>query len=134
MEPSDEQLNYSKIYSGKPKKVRFFAPIGKEQFDQEWLYFSLYSITGCTLNLLITYADDERKKQREGQMYLIELSAIPQHEIDAIQSYRRKTEKKNEVRTDIIEKNKNVNYLRAEERLSNGVLYREHAQMIFAKK
>jgi hypothetical protein len=37
-------------------------------------------------------------------MQLIELSAIPQHEMADILSYRKKHEKKNEVRTDIIEK------------------------------
>lgn len=108
----------SKIYSGKPKKVKLFAPIGKDQFDQEWLYFSLYSTNGCIVNLLITYQDDERKKQRE-QMQLLELQAIPKHELDDILNFRKKLEKKNEVRTDIIEKNKIVNYSRHEQRMSN---------------
>jgi len=60
-------------------------------------------------------------------MQLIELSAITQHEMADILSYRKKHEKKNEVRTDIIEKNKNLIYSRTEQRMSHKVQQLEHA-------
>jgi hypothetical protein len=50
-EPTD--TNSSKVYTGKPERVKFFAP-KIYYFDQDWIYFSLFSKSGCVVSLCMS--------------------------------------------------------------------------------
>jgi hypothetical protein len=41
-----------------------FSSANKEKFLTEWLYFSVFSLTGCSIQVLVTFPDDTLKGKK----------------------------------------------------------------------
>eukprot|EP00347_Sterkiella_histriomuscorum_P013353 403365039 len=94
---------------GKPS---FFSAPNKEKFTHDWIYFSLFSLTGCSMNICFTFAEEtqrSRKKLHEDDIDQVQKNGQSRQdlredaeEIDAFQLIK---DKWNQITGDFMTKN-----------------------------
>lgn len=103
-EPTDQVNKHSQIFGGKPKKVKLSAKTGN--FDCEWIYFSLYSSSGCVVKLRFTAQEEVKSSntKKEDDQH----KPLSEEVINRFDKMRKQMQQKfqSEKRTDLIEKNK----------------------------
>lgn len=78
-EPTERESN--RVFENPQGKIKLPCPLGREQYEQDWLYFMFYSQSGCTVNLLISFHDEERPKFLKQEKKLINLDVVDEEEL-----------------------------------------------------
>lgn len=54
-------------------------PPGRDTYDTEWVYLSMFSESGCTLNMSLLFKDDQGpvRRRKQGNKELVDLDDEP---------------------------------------------------------
>lgn len=52
------ELINQKVYINPERRVILQTPQGRDSFDNEWVYLSFFSLSGCQLILSVSFKDD----------------------------------------------------------------------------
>ena len=65
-EPSENQC--LKTYLNPLYSVGLTTPSGRDMYDADWVYLTMYSETGCLLNLNVVFKDDQNYNLRRSKV------------------------------------------------------------------
>lgn len=87
IEPSDRECN--KCYLNPQGKFKLPCQPGRDSYEQEWLFFQLYSSTGCTINMNLSFGDDDRPVVAKREKKLIDFSIVEEDDLPVIKNYKK---------------------------------------------
>lgn len=86
-EPHDRDS--SKIFQNPTGKQKLpFAP-GRDTYEQDYLFFTFYSLTGCTVSLTLAYIDDTRSDYIKFEKPQINFDKVAEEDLLVIRNYQR---------------------------------------------
>jgi hypothetical protein len=65
-EPSENQC--LRTYLNPQYSVGLVTPAGRDIYDSEWVYLTMYSETGCLVNLTVVFKDDQNYNLRRSKV------------------------------------------------------------------
>lgn len=103
-EPTEKDCN--KQYLNPQGKIKLSAPPGRDTFEHDFLYFTLFSHSGCTISLHMSFQDDDRTAVKREKKPAIDFSLVNEDDLEVIKHYNKLKDAVEAHKIDFVERNK----------------------------